>query len=72
MDYALVPLCPSVIGWVRVMCAGIIIICVACKAKRTLSWEEAAKVKDVVFCEKDGSPMVVFSAAIKPRRKGKR
>jgi len=41
---------------------GLVVMCVSCKQRRMISWEDAAKIKDVVFCEKDGMPMVVMEA----------
>lgn len=51
---------------------GITVVCVYCKDKRVLSWDEAAKVKDVVLCEKDGGPMVVQSADYRAQKRSRK
>ncbi len=49
------------------MKSGITVQCISCKTKKTLSFEEAAKVQDVVMCD-CGNVMVPVSAQIKTRR----
>ncbi len=43
---------------------GVTLICVKCKDTKHFTFEEANKLKDVQFCEKDGMPMVVHNVKV--------
>lgn len=50
-------------GYMSKHSEGVKVMCVGCKTKKTLTFDEASKVTDCPFCDKCGMPMVTVSAA---------
>lgn len=46
---------------------GIVVRCVACHEKKTLSFEDASALTDMPFCERCHMPMVAISATVRPQ-----
>jgi len=49
--------------------SGITVECVACKGKKTLTFDEASHLTDLPFCERCYMPMVAVEARVDNRKK---